>query len=73
MDNWWAGMYTKTLGDMAPPTDFELFYFYIDQAPDSPFEVFNVPNHIMIRAGLEAGFTVVEHKLQYPDPAHKDD
>ena len=56
-------MYTKTLGDMAPPTDFELFYFYIDQAPDSPFEVFNVPNHIMIRAGLEAGFTVVEHKL----------
>ena len=35
--------------------------------------MFNIPNYVMIKAGLEAGFTIVEHKLQYPDPEVKDD
>ena len=29
-DNWWAGMYTTKIGENIPPSDFELFYFYID-------------------------------------------
>ena len=65
-------MCTETQGD-GPPVDFEAFNFIIEQAPDFPFELFSIPNHLIIKAGLEAGFKIVEHKLQYPDPEIKDD
>ena len=66
-------MYTKPVVEDSPPKEFEVFNFFIQQAPDSPFEIFHIPNSTMIKAGLEAGFKVVEHKLQYPDPEVKDD
>jgi len=70
-DNWWAGMYTRALNDR-PPKEFEVFIFYIDEAPEMMYEIFHIPNYVMIKAGLEAGFQMVEHKMQYPDPSVKD-
>lgn len=55
-ENFWAGMYTKPSGD-APPKEFEPFKFFIDKAPDSPFDIFHIPNYLMFKAGYEAGFT----------------
>merc|ERR1712070_792840 len=46
-DDWWAGMYTKPVVEDTPPKEFEVFNFIIQHAPDSPFEIFNIPNHIM--------------------------
>jgi len=54
-DDWWAGMCTSTSDD-AWPKEFEVFNFFIEQAPDFPFELFNIPSHTMMKAGLEAGF-----------------
>lgn len=71
-DNWWCGMYTKPTGDK-PPKEFETFNFFIQHAPTHPFEIFHIPNLLMIKAGYEAGLTRFEHKLQYPDPEIKSD
>ena len=72
-DNWWAGMYTKSRNGDQPPVEFQPFEFYIEHSKDYPFEIFHIPAYRMIKAGLEAGFKIVEHKLQYPDPEVKDD
>jgi len=51
-------MYTESPNedqDKAPEV-FQPFKFFIDKAPDSPFEIFQIPNHLMMRAGFEAGF-----------------
>lgn len=50
-----------------------MFHFIIEKAPESPFEIFNIPPHLMFRAGFEAGLRHIEHIPQYPDPAIKDD
>ena len=65
-------MFTRPKGD-APPKDFEAFEFLIDRAPDSPFDIFHIPNHLMFKAGYEAGFRIIEYKPQYCDPEVKDD
>jgi len=69
-DNWWAGMYTRAPNDRQPK-EFEVFIFVIDEAPEMMYEIFHIPNYVMIKAGLEAGFQMVEHKMQYPDPTAK--
>ena len=71
-DDFWAGMYTKQ-PEGKRPGDFEVFHFIIDKAPDSPYEIFNIPPHLMFKAGFEAGLRSIEHIPQYPDPAYKDD
>lgn len=60
-ENFWAGMYTTSKGEEAPK-EFEPFNFIIDKAPDSPFEIFHIPNYLMFKAGYEAGFSSIEHK-----------
>lgn len=51
------GMHTTAPGaNGEPPKDFETFKFFIDKAPNDPFEIFHIPNHIMYKAGLEVGF-----------------
>lgn len=72
-DNWWAEMYTSVKGEDPQPKEFEPYDFFIKTAPKSPFEIFHIPSYLMVKAGLEAGFGIVEHKLQYPDPEVKDD
>ena len=73
-DDFWAGMYTKPVkADAKGPEPFEAFHFIIDRAPDSPFEIFHIPMHLMFKAGYEAGFSHIETKAQYPDPEVKDD
>jgi len=71
-DNWWAGMYTKSAVNGKPPKEFEVFHFMMDLAPETVYEIFHIPSYLMIKAGLEAGFQIVEHKMQYPDPSVKD-
>jgi len=70
-DNWWGGMYTKRVNDM-PPKEFEVFHFLIDEAPEVVYEIFHIPRYRIIQSGFEAGFQIVETKLQYPDPSVKD-
>ena len=65
-------MYTETVKQGQPPKDFETFNSFIDTAPKHPFEIFNIPSHVMFKAGYEAGFNHIEFKRQYPDPAFKD-
>ena len=69
-DDFWAGMYTTC--ESGVPKEFEIFKFIIDKAPDSPFDIFNIPPYLMFRAGHEAGMQHIEHIPQYPDPAVKD-
>ena len=71
-DNWWCGMYTKALEEGKTPENFKSFHFFIQGAPN-PFEVFHIPQYVMIQAGIEAGMKKVEHQMQYPDPEVKDD
>ena len=67
------GMYTKGPNENGdPPKDFEIFKFHIDKAPNDPFEIFHIPNHIMYKAGLDVGFDQCDFKMQYPDPAFAD-
>mmetsp|Transcript_17915 Transcript_17915/g.30471 ORF Transcript_17915/g.30471 Transcript_17915/m.30471 type:complete len:154 (+) Transcript_17915:210-671(+) len=54
-DNFWAGMYTKRVGAESPK-EFEPFHFFIENAPESPFQIIHIPCHLMFRAGHEAGF-----------------
>ena len=70
--DFWGGMYTKAKGD-APPKDFEPFDFFFETAPENPIDIYNIPNHLMFRAGYEAGFDRIEYQPQYCDPALKDD
>ena len=55
-EEFWAGMYTESPNGDKPPEMFEPFTFFIDRAPESPFEIFHIPNYTMMRAGYEAGF-----------------
>ena len=41
-DDFWANMYTKLPAGRVPG-EFEVFHFIIDTAPDSPYEIFNIP------------------------------
>jgi len=67
------GMHTTAPGENGePPKDFETFKFFIDKAPNDPFEIFHIPNHIMYKAGLEVGFNKCDFKMQYPNPAFAD-
>ena len=61
------GMYTSSQYGGAPP-DFKVFNFHIDRAPNDPFEIFQISPNLMLKAGIEAGFTNCDFKLQYPDP-----
>lgn len=72
-DDFFFGMYTSTKEEGKRPGDFEPFNFIIDRAPDHKFEIFNIESHLMFRAGQQAGFNCIEMRLQYPDPAVKDD
>jgi SAM-dependent methyltransferase len=56
------GMYTATKYGGAPP-DFEYFHFFIDKAPFDAFEIFQIPSHLMMKAGIDAGFTECDFKL----------
>ena len=74
-DGWekfWGGMCTSMIKG-TPPKDFEPFGFFINTAPEHVFEIFQIPRHVMIQAGLAAGFNTAELKPTYPDPAVKDD
>ena len=44
--DFWGGMCTKPKGD-GPPKEFETFEFFIDTAPESPFEIFHIPHYLM--------------------------
>lgn len=46
-DNWWCGMYTNTIKEKKPE-HFEPFNFFIQEAPNHPFEIFHIPNLVMI-------------------------
>jgi hypothetical protein len=74
-DNFWAGMYTKSnnIDENGKHREFEKFNFIIDKAPDSPFEIFHIPNHLMFKAGYEAGFSNISHTPQYPHPDYESD
>merc|ERR1711872_308656 len=72
-DNFFFGMYTSFDGEGKSPKEFEIFNFYIDNAPEFAFEIFHIPNYLMFRAGYEAGFDHIEHFPQYPNPDFKDD
>ena len=71
-DDFFFGMYTTFDGEQTSPEEFEIFNFYIDNAPDYPFEIFHIPNSLMFKAGYEASFTHIEHLPQYPHPDFKD-
>lgn len=49
-----------TCKDDKPPKEFETFNFYIDKAPESPFEIFNIPSYLMFQAGYQAGFDSIQ-------------
>lgn len=52
------GMHTIAPGKNGePPKDFETFKFVIDRAPNDPFDIFQIPNHLMYKAGLGVGFS----------------
>ena len=74
-DNFWAGMYTSTenMGENGTHKEFLPFQFTIDKAPDSPFDIFHIPNYLMFKAGYEAGFQNIEYQNTYPDPAFQSD
>ena len=73
-EEFWGGMYTKTKNLVdGVHKEFEPFQFVIDKAPDSPFEIFHIPNHLMFKAGYAAGFSRIDFKLQYENPEFKDD
>ena len=72
-DDFFFGMYTSFEGGKRAPKEFEIFNFYIDNAPEYPFEIFHIPNYLMFKAGYEAGFAHIEHLPQYPDPEFKED
>lgn len=61
------GMYTSSKYGGAPP-DWKVFNFYIDKAPNDPFEIFQIGPNLMMKAGIDAGFKECDFKLQYPDP-----
>ena len=64
------GMYTNYKDLENGPPNFEIYQFFIDKAPNDPFEIFNIPNDVMFKAGYEAGFTSCDFTLQYPDPCY---
>ena len=63
-------MYTRAKRGV-PPADFEPFEFIIETAPDQPFDIFNIPAHVMFKAANEAGFNALDYKKQYPHPDFK--
>ena len=68
------GMWTTCRNELTGPENFDTFNFFIDNAPEEVFEIFQIPNYLMFRAGYEAGgFTHIEHLPQYPDPSLKND
>jgi len=69
-DDWFYGMYTLTATGL-PPKHFEPFLFHIVTAPENSFEIFNIPSDVMYKAGLDAGFTKVDYKLQYPSKEYE--
>ena len=68
--DFWAGMYTKHKGD-APPKEFETFEFYIDKAPEQPYEIFHIPPYLMFKAGYEAGFSQIETSTRGRPRGHR--
>ena len=50
-DNFYFGMYTSFDGEGKSPKEFEIFKFYIDEAPEDAFEIFHIPNYLMFKAG----------------------
>ena len=60
-DDFWGGMYTKMVKDV-PPKEFEIFNFFIDSAPDHPFEIFNIPPYLIFNAANDAGFEQTVYK-----------
>ena len=71
LDNWFFGMYTSSKSG-ACPKDFETFQFHIETAPDADFDIFQIPAHLMFKAGMMSGFKQVDWFLQYPSPEFKD-
>ena len=53
------------------PKPFESFHFFIDLAPNSPFEIFNIPANVMFQAAMDAGYGQVHYQLQYPSPEYE--
>ena len=56
------GMYTSTRYG-GPPPDFKVFNFFIDRAPNDPFEIFQISADLMFKAGMDAGFKTCDFKL----------
>eukprot|EP00341_Mesodinium_pulex_P010369 CAMPEP_0116974540 /NCGR_PEP_ID=MMETSP0467-20121206/55234_1 /TAXON_ID=283647 /ORGANISM="Mesodinium pulex, Strain SPMC105" /LENGTH=179 /DNA_ID=CAMNT_0004666713 /DNA_START=246 /DNA_END=785 /DNA_ORIENTATION=+ len=73
-DNFWAGMYTSTQHLVnGTHKEFAPFQFFIDRAPDCPFDIFHIPSYLMFKAGRECGFKNITYKEQYPNPDYKND
>ena len=53
------------------PQPFEPFHFFIDSAPNNPFEIFNIPANVMFQAAMEVGYGQVHYQLQYPNPEYE--
>ena len=69
----WCGMYYELKGEEKTPKEFERFKNYISSVPNDPYEISHLPNHVMLKAGYEAGFPHIQHLPQYPDPRYKND
>ena len=72
-DDWFFGMYTKTITPNGPPPkEFEPFHFQFDKDPEHPYEIFEIPSHLMYQAALQAGFGQIDTKLAYSHPDFRD-
>jgi len=45
----------------------------IEHSPETKYEIFHIPSHLMFKAGAAAGFNTINHKVQYPDPEYTND
>lgn len=71
-DNEMNGSYSTHPNGEAGPEPFGTFQFFIPQAPNDAYEIYNIPSSIMHRAGIDAGFTTCDFKLQYPNPEKRE-
>lgn len=53
------GYRTSTVGSEMPK-DFEAFNFIIDEIPGFDYKIFQIPSHVMFRAGRMGGFNKID-------------
>lgn len=71
-EDWFYGMYTKTVVPGVLPKPFEPFNFIIDKDPENPYEIFNIPAEVMFQAAGAAGFNQIDYQKCYVNPEYAD-